>query len=134
MSTEQNLIYAKISSHTISDTENVSEGKGGSYIYCPTFNPDLKENYELWRVRAVRWSKLTLLPKSKQGLAAAIALLGGAGRQAQNIPDEELENEDGFKTLLNKLDEVYMPGKFDRRYWRFKEYYECSRKKWTENI
>ena len=129
MSTEQNLIYAKISSHTISDTDNVSEGKGGSYIYCPTFNPDLKENFELWRVKAVRWSKLTLLPKSKQGLAAANALLGGAGRQAQHIPDDVLENEDGFKTLLSKLDEVYMPGKFDRMYWRFKEYYECQRKK-----
>ena len=110
MSTEQNLIYAKISNHTISDTENVSEGKGGSYIYCPTFNPDLKDSYEQWRTKAVRWSKITLVPKSKQGFAAALALIGGADRQAQNIPDEELEKEDGFNTLLNKLYEVYMPG------------------------
>ena len=127
MSTEQNLIYAKIINHTMSDTENVSEGRGGSYNFCPSFNPDLKDNYERWRTKVVHWSKLTLVPKSKQEFAATLALKGGADIQGTNIPDEDLEKEDGFQTLLNKLDEVYMPGKSDRRYRRFKDYHKCAR-------
>ena len=128
MSDENNLIYAQIMDHTMSDAVNASDGKGASYNFCPIFNPDLKHNYERWRVKAVRWSKITLVPKSKQGFAAALALQGSADEQATNIPDEDLEKEDGFQTLINKLDEVYMPGKFDRRYWRFKAYHKCSGK------
>ena len=128
MSTENNLIYPEIMDQIVSDTQSSSDGKGGAYSLCPIFNPDLKDNYEKWRTKAIRWSKITLVPKLKQGFAAAIALKGSADNFVTNIPDEELETEDGFETLLKKLDEVYMPGKFDRRYWKFRAFQKCERK------
>ena len=128
MSTENNLIYPEIMDQTVSDTQSSSDGKGGAYSLCPIFNPDLKDNYEKWQTKAIRWSKITLVPKLKQGFAAALALKGSADNFVTNIPDDELETEDGFATLLKKLDEVYMPGKFDRRYWRIKVFHKCARK------
>ena len=74
----------------VSDTQSSSDGKGGAYSLCPIFNPDLKDNYEKWRTKAIRWSKITLVPKLKQGFAAAIALKGSADNFVTNIPDEEL--------------------------------------------
>ena len=94
---------------------------------CPSFDP-ADDDYERWRKKAEMWSKLTTLPKSKQGLAAACALKGKADKQGFNISMEVLEQDNGFQTLLEKLDEVFMPDKLDKMYNTFIDYYNCRRK------
>ena len=74
------------------------------------------------------WSELTSLPQNKQGLAGALALKGRTDIQGHNISKEVLKEDNGLKTLLQKLDEIYMPGKFDRRLGKFSDYSNCSRK------
>ena len=78
--------------------------------------------------KAEMWSELTSLPDNKQGLAGALALQGKAGIQGHNIPKEELKAINGLQILLEKLDEVYMPGMFDRQLGSFTDYYNCRRK------
>ena len=85
---------------------------GGGYDNCPKFNPD-EDCYKRWRKKAEMWSELTSLPDNKQGLAGALALQGKAGIQGHNISKEDLKEDNGLQTLLQKLDEVYMPGKLD---------------------
>ena len=97
------------------------------YSKCPSFDPD-EDDYERGRKKADMWSELTSLPKNKQGLAAACALKGRADKQGYNISKEVLKQDDGFQILLKRLDEVFMPGKLDRRYNKFIEYYSCRRK------
>ena len=74
------------------------------------------------------WSKLTSLPDNKQGLARALAIQGKAGIQGHNISKELLKENNGLQKLLEKLDEVYMPGMFDRQLGSFTDYYNCRRK------
>ena len=95
-------------------------------IACPTFDPDLN-NYEKWRKKANIWSKLCTMPKKKKGLAAYMALGGRAEVQGYLIPTEQLEAENGFETLLEKLDELYKPGNFERKYWLFNELWNFAR-------
>ena len=102
--------------------------KGGSYDKCPTFNPDEGDDYPRWRKKAEVWSELTSLPEKKQGLAGLLALQGKAGIQGHNIPKEELKAINGLQILLEKLDEVYLPGVFDRQLGSFTDYYNCRRK------
>ena len=101
--------------------------KGGGYDKCPTFNPD-EDDYARWRKKAEVWSELTSLPEKKQGLAGLLALQGKAGIQGHNIPKELLKANNGLQILLEKLDEVYMPGMFDRQLGSFTDYYNCRRK------
>ena len=86
---------------------------GGGYSKCPSFDPDV-DDYERWRKKCEMWSELTTLPENKQGLAGALALQGKAGIQGHNISKEDLKEDNGLQTLLQNLDEIYMPGKFDR--------------------
>ena len=100
---------------------------GGGYDKCPKFNPD-EDDYAQWRKKAEVWSELTSLPEKKQGLAGLLALQGKAGIQGHNIPKEELKAINGLQILLEKLDEVYLPGMFDRQLGSFTDYYNCRRK------
>ena len=95
-------------------------------IECPTFDPDV-DNYLKWRKKALIWSKLCTVPKNKQGLYAYMALLGRAEGQAYLMPTEQLESDTGFATLLEKLDDLYMPGNFERKYWLFNELWNFAR-------
>ena len=95
-------------------------------MVCPSFDPD-ENNYLKWRKKAVIWSKLCTVPKKKQGLAAYMVLLGRAEAQGYLIPTEQLETETGFELLLEKLDELYMPSKFERNFWLFSELWNFVR-------
>ena len=43
------------------------------------------------------------------------------------MPTEQLESDTGFATLLEKLDDLYMPGNFERKYWLFNELWNFAR-------
>ena len=100
--------------------------KASVNIVCPTFDPD-ENNYLRWRKKALIWSKLCTIPKAKQGLTAYMALLGRAEAQAYLIPTEQLESDTGFQILIEKLDDLYMPGHFERNYWLFNELWTLAR-------
>ena len=46
-----------------------------------------------------------------------MALLGRAEAQVYLIPIEQLESDTGFQILLENLDDLYMTGYFERKYW-----------------
>ena len=56
-----------------------------------------------------------------------MALLGRAEAQAYLIPTEQLESDTGFQILLEKLDDLYMSGHFERKYWWFSELWNFAR-------
>lgn len=85
-----------------------------SYKVPPKF--DEARPYECWKNEVSIWTRVTDLDKTKQALAVALGLEGRARETAMGIPAEELDSEDGMKTLLAKLDDVFLKEEKDRAY------------------
>ena len=84
-------------------------------------------SYENWKNDIAIWQELTDLDKSKQALAIHLSLSGKARQASSELGVDVLKNETGVKTLLNKLDEVYLVEKSRRQFSAFQELYKFKR-------
>ena len=84
-------------------------------------------NYEHWRKDIEIWCKLTDLPKKKQALAIHLSLEGRARLASSEITIAELESDDGVKSLLTKLDGLFLADAGRRKYTAFQDLYNLRR-------
>lgn len=66
---------------------------------CPT--------YTHWKKMIIKWCKITKVTKKNQADTIILTLPMTAQNLALQIPEEDIEEDDGVKKLLEKLDEVY---------------------------
>ena len=86
------------------------------------------ENYEQWREDVMMWSEITDLSKKKQALAVHLTLKGQAREVANQVTTEDKCKDDGLKTLLDKLDEVFMQESERRQFMAYQRFEKCIRK------
>lgn len=65
---------------------------------------------------------VTELEKKKQALAVTLSLTGRARGAALEISEDDLNKDDGMKTILDKLDSVFLKAKTDRQYDAYTEF------------
>ena len=66
------------------------------------------EDYETWKKDIQIWSRLTDIEKKKQALAVHLSLSGRARQATSELKIDQLESDNGLKTLLEKLDRIFM--------------------------
>ena len=91
-----------------------------NYRVPPKF--DETRPYECWKNEVNIWSRVTELDKKKQALAVALGLEGRAKDIAMEIPADQLDSDDGMKTLLDKLDGVFQREEKDRAYEAYSQF------------
>ena len=110
--------------------------KSKSREYAPKFDPgDGKKGdlYEKWKKKVSMWCELTSLSNKEKGPALYEALEGRAENAALLIETDLIKSENGMTLLLEKLDELFMPDKFERTFWPYKEY-KVIRKQHGESV
>ncbi|MGL5730564.1 MAG: hypothetical protein ACRCX5_05520, partial [Bacteroidales bacterium] len=65
--------------------------------------------------------------KKKQALAIALSLTGRARNAALEISANDLNKDDGMKTILDKLDSVFLKEEKDRQYDAYTEFDRITR-------
>ncbi|KAK4329335.1 hypothetical protein Pmani_000306 [Petrolisthes manimaculis] len=83
--------------------------------------------YELWRKDIEIWCKLSDLSKKKQALAIHLSLDGRARISTSELEVDALESDDGVKTILEKLDGLFLVDKGRRQFNVFQELYNLRR-------
>ena len=107
-------------------TPGANKNKGKT-LDIPEFN-DSGNEYINWKIRINKWGTVTNVPKAKRATLIQLAL-GDKGFQATKwIPDEILKSNEGVKTLLDTLDEVYIPDKLRHRIAVFAKFNDLRRK------
>ena len=91
-------------------------------IPVPSFQDD-SDIYESWRKDVERWCLLSNLTPAKKALQIHFSLTGKAKIASHQIPTDELT----IKSLLEKLDEIYMPDKVHRIVNIFHEMYSLKK-------
>lgn len=71
--------------------------------------------------------RVTELEKKKQALAVALSLTGRARDAALEISADDLNKDDGMKTILDKLDSVFLKEEKDRQYDAYTEFDRITR-------
>jgi hypothetical protein len=97
---------------------------------CSTKWPPKLENdaaYENWKKDIEIWCDLSELPKTKQALAIHLSLSGRARAASSEIETGDLKKDDGVKTLLEKLDGLFLADKGRRQFAAFHELYNFRR-------
>ena len=92
----------------------------------PSFDSD--SGYESWRKDIEIWCLLTDVAANKQALAIHLRLTGKARMVSSEIAVTELHHNDGVKTLLAKLDAVFLQDKGRRQFSAFQKLYNLRRK------
>ena len=99
----------------------------GKTTEIPALEDDGNE-YINWKIRINKWTTVTNVPKAKRATLIQLAL-GDKGFQATKwIPDEILKSSEGVKTLLETLDEIYIPDKVRHRIAIFAKFNDLRRK------
>ena len=89
----------------------------GSRAWFPTMANSMKkipsfdsksDDYETWKKDVQIWSRLTDIEAKKQALAVHLSLSGRARQATSELQIDELENDQGLKRLLSKLDRIFM--------------------------
>ena len=77
--------------------------------------PEPSDNYTLWRKDIEVWKKLTDTPKAKMGVALQYACRNKERlhEAVLNIPDEQVDGEEGITNVLKVLDELHCVDKRD---------------------
>ena len=72
--------------------------------------PNLREDisYDQWKKEIQLWKTFTDLPDAKQGPAICLALTGKAREAVLELDIEAISSEDGVKSLLERLDKLYL--------------------------
>ena len=92
---------------------------------CSKWPPKLDNelHYETWKRDISIWCELTDLPPTKRALAIHLSLTGRAQTASSEIDVESLKQDDGVKTLLKKLDNLFLPDKGRRQFSAFHSLY-----------
>ena len=72
------------------------------------------KSFEKWKSEVELWTLVTDLDKKKQGPAIALSLGGCKRDTALQVPNAEMNTEDGLAKVLNKLKEAYGKEESDR--------------------
>ena len=91
-----------------------------NYRNPPRF--DESTGYDTWKNEIKIWELVTDLDKKKQALAITLTLTGKAKVAALSIKAEDLNKEDGMKTLFKVLDEVFLKERKDSAYEAYKNF------------
>lgn len=92
--------------------------------------PKLAEDegdYETWRKDINIWCEFTDLAVEKRALAIHLSLTGKARTASSELTVAQLKHADGVKTLLEKLDELFLQDKGRRQFSLFRELYNLRR-------
>ena len=73
----------------------------------PNFDPE-RDNYEQFKKDISLWELLTELDNKKKGPAVYLSLKNKAREAVRNLPIEEISADGGLKTIIDRLDEVYL--------------------------
>lgn len=74
-------------------------------------NPPLfaeNDDYDIWKRDIELWSEFTDLPAEKKAIAIHLSLTGKARQASSELKVDELKSVTGVKTLLEKLDRVFL--------------------------
>ena len=93
----------------------------------PVFSPEEDDDYLAWRNDIEVWKLLTSTSADKLGLSVYLALKGQARDVVRNIKPEELNKAEGYNTIIEELDKVYMKDNTTQAFCAFKEFYEFKR-------
>ena len=96
-----------------------------SYKWPPKFD---ETGYETWKNDVEIWCDLTDLVPSKRAMAIHLSLDGRARIASSELSKEELKKENGVKTLLDKLDGLFLPEKGRRQFTAFQNLHNLRRK------
>ena len=75
----------------------------------PVFQEDMV--YKTWKNKLNMWQIITLVPKKEQGIVVLLDSLEGNGKAEKAIADikaEEVNNGDGIKVIIDKLDQIFL--------------------------
>ena len=88
-----------------------------------------EDDYELWRNDVEIWCELTELKDEKKALAIHLSLHGRARVASSEIDIDDLKKGGGvgIKTLLDKLDSIFMVEKGRRQFAAYRELYRLRR-------
>ena len=92
----------------------------------PVFKED-EMDYEQWKKDIDLWTLLTDLPKAKMAIAIHLSLTGRARKASSELTANELKAENGTKTLLEKLDRVFLQDKNWRCFNNYLAFENCRR-------
>ena len=87
----------------------------------PKFEDD--SDYEAWKRDIEIWVKFTDLEEKKLASAIHLSLTGKARVASSELTVDELCAEDGVKTLMTKLDGIFLQDKSSRQFSSFRELY-----------
>ena len=83
--------------------------------------------YETWKNDVLKWCRYTDMEPSVRGLAIHFALTSRAKAISDQIPIDDLGSDDGVRTLLAKLDSIFLPGKPQRQFLAYRRMHKLSR-------
>ena len=92
----------------------------------PTFKAE-GDDYLSWKTDLEVWELYTDLEKKKRGPAVYLQLEGKARDAVREFKPEDIGKDTGLKSIMDKLDEVYLKDKNTLSYTAFKEFYEYKR-------
>ena len=81
----------------------------------PIFDPE-KITYDEWKTALSDWCYLTGTPKTDQGTAVRMHLLGTARQAAQHVNQQDIRSIHGVEKLLEELDRVFIPDTMVREF------------------
>ena len=86
-----------------------------------------EDNYSEWINDIGIWQLYTDLDKAKQGPAVYLSLSGKARDSIRDLKVEEIGHVNGVKTIIEKLNKVFLKEEHTRAYLVFKEFYDYHR-------
>ena len=86
--------------------------------------PSLSHNYRLWRKEIEIWKKLTDLPKVKMGAALQYACRTNKNinRAVLEIPEEDVDCDEGLDNVLTVLDQLHNADKVKNAVMYYEEF------------
>ena len=93
---------------------------------APSFNPEA-DDYASWKSDVEVWRLLTDIKPEKIGPAVYLALQGKARDIVRTVPLAEIGTEQGFDTVIAKLDAVYKKDEAATAFSAFTDFYEFRR-------
>ena len=98
-----------------------------SLKHPPSFNPDDGDSYRSWKTDVEVWRLFTKDEKSKHGPALYLSLQGDAREAVREIEPADLAREDGFDSIIQLLDVVYLKDETTMAFCAFKAFVEYRR-------
>ena len=92
---------------------------------------DNEASYEKWKNDIDLWCHLTSLKPAQRAGTIHLSLTGRARDATSQILTDDLKKIDGVKTLLAKLDDVFLPEKDLRRYLMYNDLHNLRREPHT---